>query len=545
MDKKQIAIINYNTPELTEAAIMSIRKHGGEDYEVTVFDNSDRRPFTTRMSGVNVIDNTNGQVINFDKELKKFPHREPSIGCAKGCEYGSAKHMMTVQKLWELLPDGFVLMESDILLKAPIEEFFRPEYSVVGYAQKAQPHNPFGIGRMLPMLCWMNVPMLTKKGARYFDPKRTYGLIAGGHGNRNNWYDTGAVLLEDILKNRPHLKGLHLDIRNYVEHYGSGSWKNNDQDTQQAWLEAHRDLWEMPEPKGVAVCAIGRMENRYAVEWVEHYLCIGVKKIFIYDNNHPEDGEYFAGVLQPYVDRGQVEIIPWDGLQKPAYEDCYNRHNGEYQWIGFFDFDEFLEVPSVGVENLLAPLRNADVVVINWRTMTDNGLTQYDDRPVQERFTEARETEFATNHHVKCFVNTGIRGISFNDPHCPNAPKLHVVNINGEQVPQKPLQEKIIHTLAYINHYDTKSAWEWVNIKQRRGTCSGEETTKLKHANHVNYFFGINERTAEKERILGVANASDVPEIDFGNKTPQEESPAAPAVSKPKSAKRANSRKKK
>ena len=72
MNKKTIAIINYNTPELTEAAIMSIRKHGGEDYRVVIFDNSNARPFTKKMRGVEVIDNTEGQVINFDKELEKF-----------------------------------------------------------------------------------------------------------------------------------------------------------------------------------------------------------------------------------------------------------------------------------------------------------------------------------------------------------------------------------------------------------------------------------------------------------------------------------------
>ena len=35
-EKRQVAIIHYNTPELTEAAILSLRKHGGEDYEITV-----------------------------------------------------------------------------------------------------------------------------------------------------------------------------------------------------------------------------------------------------------------------------------------------------------------------------------------------------------------------------------------------------------------------------------------------------------------------------------------------------------------------------
>ena len=240
--RKTVAIIHYNTPELTMAAIGSLLKNGGGPFRVVVFDNSDQRPFEGA-TNVQVFDNTRGQIIDFDKELEKYPDRCRDIGCAKGCEFGSAKHMMTVQKLWELLPQGFVLMESDILIKKNIDEFFDEGYSVYGYCQKAQPYNPFHIGRMLPMLCWMNVPMLTREGAKYFDPTRTCGLLPGGRQNRNNWYDTGAPLLEDILSKRPRLKGYHRDIREFVEHFGSGSWQNNSLDTHKTWLERHKDLW--------------------------------------------------------------------------------------------------------------------------------------------------------------------------------------------------------------------------------------------------------------------------------------------------------------
>lgn len=243
-----VAIIHYNTPEMTCAAIGSLLKNGGlyksvADMKVVVFDNSDTRPMDTPPTNVIRLDNTQGQIIDFKAELDKFPDRDESIGCAKGCEYGSAKHMMTVQKLWELIPQGFILMESDILIKQSIAHMVKPEYSFVGYYQKSQPYNPFGIGRILPMLCYMNVPRLTKYGARYFDPERTYGLLPGGQANRNNWYDTGAVMLEDILNHRPHLKGWHEDIRPLVEHYGAASWKNNDLWQQTAWLNQHKNLY--------------------------------------------------------------------------------------------------------------------------------------------------------------------------------------------------------------------------------------------------------------------------------------------------------------
>ena len=64
----------------------------------------------------------------------------------------------------------------------------------------------------------------------------------------------------------------------------------------------------------VALCCIGRLENQYAVEFVEWYKKIGFDKIFIYDNNH--DGEeYFENVLQSYIDEGFVEITEYRGRQ--------------------------------------------------------------------------------------------------------------------------------------------------------------------------------------------------------------------------------------
>ena len=502
--RKTVAIIHYNTPELTMAAIGSLLKNGGGPFRVVVFDNSDQRPFEGA-TNVQVFDNTKGQIIDFDAELEKYPERDRSIGCANGCEFGSVKHMMTVQKLWELLPQGFVLMESDILIKKNIDEFFREEYSVYGYCQKAQPHNPFNIGRMLPMLCWMNVPMLTREGAKYFDPTRTYGLLPGGRQNRNNWYDTGAVLLEDILTKRPRLKGYHRDIREFVEHYGSGSWRNNDLKAQDEWLNKHRKMWE---PEGckngkVAVCAIGRLENRYAREWVEHYLMLGIDKIFIYDNNRVGDGELFADVLQPYIESDFVEVVYFDGLQKDAYEKCYRDHSGDYEWIGFFDFDELVSLENCNDIHNFLKYYDADVVSMNWMTMTDSGLVHYDERPMAERFTQGTGEDFEINHHVKSFVRSGIVGISFNDPHIPNAPVLQCENVLHERIEQIPVQPKVIHGVAYIKHYNTKTAEEWATVKMRRLSPCGDEYNREMKAKNVDYFFSINERTPEKEAILG------------------------------------------
>lgn len=528
--KQTIAIIHYNTPELTMAAIGSLLKNGGGPFRVVVFDNSDTRPFEGA-TNVQVFDNTRGQIIDFDKELEKYPERDRSIGCAKGCEFGSVKHMMTVQKLWELLPQGFVLMESDILIKKNIDEFFNEQYSVYGYCQKAQPHNPFNIGRMLPMLCWMNVPMLTREGAKYFDPTRTYGLLPGGRQNRNNWYDTGAVLLEDILTKRPRLKGYHRDIREFVEHYGSGSWARNDLSQQMAWLKAHKNLLptedenvRLPLRTKVAVCAIVRNENRYLREWIEWHKGLGVEKFFIYDNGHGNDENPHDAI----GDDPQVVIIDWrdrDGnTQCEAYDECYREHGSEFDWMGFIDIDEFVqsEMPMPDVLNTL----QADVVAFSWRMMTDNGLVHYDDRPVQERFTQPAEDLKPESQFVKSFVRGGIEGLSFDrDPHMPHHPALEVVNPDGGKAPQCSVGTGS-REVAWIDHHFTKTAEEFAQKVSRSWPAIHDERIIEKEKNAVNHFFRFNERIPEKEEILGVKPKK-----------------AGKAAGKPKTTKRPNSKK--
>ena len=254
MKKIQVAIVHYNTPELTEAGIKSLRKHGGAGWPVTVFDNSDSKPFKAKMDGVKVIDNTNGKVIDFEAELAKYPDRNIELG--KASNDGSFKHILSVQKLWELLPDGFILMESDVLIKKDISFLWDEKWAATGRGEwfkgRRREHD-----RLYPFLCYMNVPVLVKHGAKYFDPDRCWNLYPDFDDPRNYW-DTGACLLDCIIKTKPALRArLYPNLFDCFEHYHGGSWRQNDGRNQQAWLEQHKDLWYIPENKNakIYICA--------------------------------------------------------------------------------------------------------------------------------------------------------------------------------------------------------------------------------------------------------------------------------------------------
>ena len=258
--EREVAMVHFNTPEITTAAILSLRKHGGEKYHVTIFDNSADsetslglnkcRPFKLpkdkaereKLGDVTVIDNTKGQVIDFEKELAKYPDREPKWAMLSN--FGSFKHIITVQKLWEILPNGFVLLEGDALVRKPIDWMWRKEFATVGKIE-FRPNNPVVIPRYYPFLLYMNVPKLTAKGVSFFDPLRCWALQKGEM-TRGNWYDTGASLLEDVINGKPELVGWNVkELTEYYDHYHGGSWRKSDVQNQINWLNQRKALWQI------------------------------------------------------------------------------------------------------------------------------------------------------------------------------------------------------------------------------------------------------------------------------------------------------------
>ena len=83
----------------------------------------------------------------------------------------------------------------------------------------------------------MNVPLLEATARKYYDPQRSWALQPGGRSNRNNWYDTGASLLEDIINTSRSYRPDYPNLDTYYTHYFGGSWRGNDIERQAEWLQ--------------------------------------------------------------------------------------------------------------------------------------------------------------------------------------------------------------------------------------------------------------------------------------------------------------------
>ena len=235
---RTVATVHYNTPEMTEAMIRSLWKQSGRQWRVVVLDNSDSRPLPP-MEGVEIIDNTRGQQIDFGAQLAQWPKRNFKQGAWMGCNFGSVKHMLSVDWLMDYIGAPFILCDSDILLRQDAALMWHPEATAAGQTEKAW-GNPGAATRLLPFLCFINAPECRRLGIRYHDPARSFAL-----GVDKDWYDTGASFLEDIREAKAQGAVLvSIGIGDKMVHFGNGSWKKNGLQAQSVWLKEYEYLWD-------------------------------------------------------------------------------------------------------------------------------------------------------------------------------------------------------------------------------------------------------------------------------------------------------------
>lgn len=226
--QRHVLIVNYNTPELTAAAIGSLNKHT-PGCTVHLLDNSDSRPFDTYVSGLDYIDNTRGQFCDFEAMLATFPDRQPTTN-----NWGSAKHCLSIELMLNRLDVPVVLMDSDILLTTDIsplwtDDLFAAEITYkLGTAPK--------VWRAKPILCYINWPLLHRLGFTYFNGQKMSHLVPGHNGR----YDTGAWLMEQVQQRRlTNYRAIHLV--DWCLHLGAASYA--DKNARQ-WLNEHTNLWQ-------------------------------------------------------------------------------------------------------------------------------------------------------------------------------------------------------------------------------------------------------------------------------------------------------------
>ena len=248
----------------------------------------------------------------------------------------------------------------------------------------------------------------------------------------------------------------------------------------------------------VGICTIGKNDNKYIREFVQYYEKCGVDKIFLYDNNDSK-GENFDDVISDYISSGLVQISDWRGKTKKQLKmmnDCYKNNNDKYDWLIFYDLDEYIHLKDfTSIKQFLGQkkFKTCKKIYLNWVHHTDNNLMHYENRTLKDRFPEKEsipsKKKMSQHVLVKSIIRGNISNVVFDCEHKLSS-ELKGCNAEGLETSLEgcsmltPDYENF-----YIDHYHYKSVDEFIE-KLNLGDVNKTE--------ELNNYFEYNKITSDK-----------------------------------------------
>ena len=261
----------------------------------------------------------------------------------------------------------------------------------------------------------------------------------------------------------------------------------------------------------IAMCVIVEGENRYIKYFVDYYFKLGYNHIYIYDHNQ-EGGEVLSDneIIKEGVKNGSITIIPYrdatGNFITESYYDCVDKFSGLYDWISFFDIDEYLilEPRDSYIQEFMDNPRynNCELVKFNWKVFTDNDQLDFVDKALMERFPI--ETGFKIeNRHVKSIVRGKLNYSRFRRNGSPHSvfSEIKACSVSGKSTDWKYYLYPPDYKFGWLNHYVTKSVREFFykKFKNKVDVNTIPEGTKRYL---FGYFFSVNKKTKEKVDIF-------------------------------------------
>jgi hypothetical protein len=237
--------------------------------------------------------------------------------------------------------------------------------------------------------------------------------------------------------------------------------------------------------KCVLVC-IAKGERPYIEEFIAYYLKLGFYKIIIYDNSDSNELKF--------LNSSNVQVIHYPGIGKqiPAYNDFIKRHKHLYDYVAFFDVDEFLVLKRhTNINDFCLQYIFSGALGVNWYIFGNNGHTKYEPKGVLERFTRRSSI---MDHHVKTIAKcSDLVSMMIHHPNRLNNSAFK--NISGNVI-RGPFNFNKDDTVVQLNHYMTKSDEE-LKKKINRGRATTIFKRKFDELKGFLYFNDIEDTSAK------------------------------------------------
>lgn len=264
----------------------------------------------------------------------------------------------------------------------------------------------------------------------------------------------------------------------------------------------------------VYLCALAKNEHKYINEWVNHYIKLGVDKIFLFDNDDkgsPYIGDFIDKELRSKVRIINARGIHYKGVQHDFYSNFYEIENRNFDWCLFCDIDEFL----VGIDDIKQFLKQPKFITyeqirVKWKLYgDDNKITRDMSKPllgafskeITKSYSRDLKREVRLQDQAKSIVKGHLKNIMFTSVHFaihkPNTLLRSCLPSGKLCESATTIYEDYSKEVVFLNHYMTKSLTEFIEQKMNR-TDAVFEDRRLK----LDYYWRINEKTKDKEEFL-------------------------------------------
>ena len=260
----------------------------------------------------------------------------------------------------------------------------------------------------------------------------------------------------------------------------------------------------------ICLCTHGKKENNYLKEFVEYYINMGVDRIYIYNRNAKggEETLFNTTPLKEFMESDKVRLEDWRGkgsLILDMMNHCYANHYGHYDWILFYEPDEFIHLN--GINNIKTFLvdpkfEQCKKIYLNWVIHTDNDLYHYEDKPVQLRFPKILPKPQDPNNTDFNVVKSIFRGKQENIKiDCLYRLNKMEDGCNGYGKIAKMKSYKMIepdYDNFYIDHYFSKSVDEFIENIDKEDLDNND----IRFKNDLENYFKINNMTNDKIKYI-------------------------------------------
>ncbi len=216
--------------------------------------------------------------------------------------------------------------------------------------------------------------------------------------------------------------------------------------------------------------SIAKGEKLYIEEFCSYYFKLGFANLFLYDNSDNNELAYLIKKDPRIV----VIHFPGPGKQISAYNHFIQNFKDFYDYVAFFDIDEFLVLKKhTNVKDFCLEYIPNGALGVNWYIFGNNYKEKYENDLVIRRFTRRCKT---MDPHVKTIAKCAdLKCMVIHHPSDLSGKSFY----NTKKKPiQGPFNYDTDDSIVQLNHYWTKSDEELVN-KVNRGRATTVAKRKL------------------------------------------------------------------